>query len=367
MFNTRVAVTNLDPSAWHWINSTTMLFSTMSFPGNICKYFVTNTISNMQNPLPSVQTNGSDSPTLLDDYDILLFPCQGGEYNQTAARRNNMLNYLETRDLNGARIEARRLSVTACYLRDRKDGEREGGGKSASLGFGSLLAGFTYEKSGNAEEAARYYEDARARGEGAIRDPSEGAVPGEGEELLVVIGWGRVPHRVAKRVPVTQYAGQGIITSVNFPTLAADKAIEPAPRITVDGRAVTLDATLDVSAEVRAEWRRIEGQVMAAAISRAIARALTGKAIEGAASLSKDKDVRAVGFLVSLFAQIAMSAADTPDTRSWETLPARVGLARVRVPPGDHRVVMEAQGYRREGNVRVVPGGWGAVSLFALR
>ena len=71
--------------------------------------------------------------------------------------------------------------------------------------------------------------------------------------------------------------------------------------------------------------------------------------------------------LLSLVAQIAMVAADVPDTRSWETLPARLGLARVRVAPGKHRVVLEARGYHREGTMEVAPGGWRLTSLLALR
>ena len=47
----------------------------------------------------------------------------------------NMVNYLETGDLSGARIEARRMSVMARYLDDRSP-------TSPSLSFGSRLAGF---------------------------------------------------------------------------------------------------------------------------------------------------------------------------------------------------------------------------------
>lgn len=130
---------------------------------------------------------------------------------------------------------------------------------------------------------------------------------------------------------------------------------------------MALDATLDVNAEVRAEWRRIEGEVMASAVTRAVARVVVGKSIEGLANTSDKKEVKALGFFLSLFAQIAMSAADVPDTRSWETLPARVGVARVRVPAGEHRVLMRARGSERVGDVQVKSGGWNAVSLFALR
>jgi hypothetical protein len=288
----------------------------------------------------------------------------------------NLVNYLETGDLSGARVEARRMSVTARYLKDRDPRERR---PSAALGVGSMLAGFAYEKSGNEEEAQRYYADANAVEWGA-RAGSDDA------ELLVVVGWGRVPHRIAEHVPVglaltrassalaesdreaaSKLGAQGLVTWVNYPTLAPEVPLDEVPTVTVDGVGVPLDATLDVAAEVRSEWRRIEGDVMAAAITRTVARVLVGKAIEGVANTSDKKEVKAVGFLLSLLTQAAMTAADVPDTRSWETLPARVGIARVRVPAGQHRVLLRARGSERAGEVISTADGWKAVSLFALR
>ena len=298
----------------------------------------------------------------------------------------NLVNYLETDDLSGARIEARRMSVMARYLKERDPRERK---PSAALGLGSLLAGFTYEKSGNDEEARRYYKDANAtdwRAQSIESIESTDADADTGSELLVVVGWGRVPHRIAEHLPIglaltraspflaagdraeaSRLAAQGLVTWVSFPTLAPERPLDEMPTVLVDGRAVPFDATLDVAAEVRAEWRRIEGDVMAAAVTRTVARILLGKAIEGVASTSDKKEVKAVGFLFSLFAQAALSAADVPDTRSWETLPARIGVARVRVAPGEHRVLMRARGSERVGDVRAKPAGWRVVSLFALR
>jgi uncharacterized protein len=123
----------------------------------------------------------------------------------------NMVNYLEMHDLSGARVEARRLGVTARYLRDwqtpTRDGTNGAAGptKSPALALGSLLAGFTYERSGDAGEARRYYDDATPLESGAFTEPNtaaQDAAEGAGTgELLVVVGWGRVAHRVANRVP----------------------------------------------------------------------------------------------------------------------------------------------------------------------
>ncbi|MBX3191592.1 MAG: hypothetical protein KF819_31660 [Labilithrix sp.] len=280
----------------------------------------------------------------------------------------NLVNYLESSDLAGARVEARRMSVTARYLRDTSKGP------SASLGIGSMLAGFVYERSGDLEEASRYYADAGS----AAPSP----LGGDEGEILVVVGWGRVPHRVANHVPLAaalpqatpflslsdrQAATTSLTAWVHYPSLAQENPMGPPPIVKVDGKAAALGATLDVTGEVKAEWAKIEGHVLAAATSRCIARVVAGKSIEAATQASNNRTVEGIGFLVSLFGQIAANAADVPDTRSWETMPARLAIARVRVTPGEHRVHLEAQGMRREGSLAVAPGGWRAISLFALR
>ncbi|HEX5656894.1 MAG TPA: hypothetical protein VFX59_06850, partial [Polyangiales bacterium] len=64
--------------------------------------------------------------------------------------------------------------------------------------------------------------------------------------------------------------------------------------------------------------------------------------------------------------QAALAAADTPDTRSWATLPARIALARVRVPAGQHTVRILSQGVTKEQQVEVGKGGFAVVNLTEL-
>ena len=79
------------------------------------------------------------------------------------------------------------------------------------------------------------------------------------------------------------------------------------------------------------------------------------------------RDNGLVGLLLSLGTQATLTALDTPDTRSWETLPARIAVARLRIPAGAHSVVLEARGVSRRQEVNVKKGGWAVVSLMALR
>jgi uncharacterized protein len=98
------------------------------------------------------------------------------------------------------------------------------------------------------------------------------------------------------------------------------------------------------------------------AITRLIARVALGQGIQSAAGRDN-----IVGLLASLGAQATLTALDTPDTRSWETLPARVAVARVRLPAGRHSLDIDARGWRRTQEVIVDKGGWAVVSLMALR
>ncbi len=295
----------------------------------------------------------------------------------------NMLNYLETNALSGARVEARRLAVWERFFRDR------GREDHPTLALGALLAGFAYEKSGHADEAARFYaRAARAGAAGALASTPE--LPEGSGELLVVVGEGRAPRKVAERVPIGlaltraapllaatdrdlagRLATAGAVTWVSYPRLVSGTTAKLGPssvtRASVGGQDVALTLGLDVEAVARAEWAAIEGEVMAAALSRTLARFVAGQAIEQGTKLSDDKGVRAVGALVSLFVQGALAAADTPDTRSWETAPARIHVARVTVPSGTHEVSLEARGVRRVQDVVVSPGGHAVVSLLALR
>ena len=323
---------------------------------------------------------------------------QAPPYEKLMINTLNMLNYLETRDLNGARIEARRLSVMQKYYRDTLDKK-----DNPVLGLGSLLAGFTYEKSGEVDEALRYYDEALAFtgfqtiGEsvrrlatlGSYRSPRIAAVlkgeekPADDDtgEVLFVVGYGRVAHKFSNRIPIglaltyfsgaispndrvaaNKIAAQGLVTWVNFPSLAPSRGKWDIPSCRLDNEYVQLEEAVDVDTQVREEWKKIEGKIIVSAITRLIARFAVGQGIQAAAG--KDS---VIGLVASLGAQATLTALDTPDTRSWETLPARIAVARVRLPAGRHRVVVDARGWARTQEIVVEKGGWQVVSLMALR
>jgi hypothetical protein len=315
----------------------------------------------------------------------------------------DMVNYLEKGDLNGARVEARRLAVMQKYIADDVHE-----GDSAALGLGAFLAGFTFEKSGQVDEALRWYDQAlEFTGFHTLRDPVRALLPvgqyrtprlkelesgagasprpvdanGDDGEIVFVVGYGRVPPKVAERVPIglalTMFSGalapndvaaanriaaQGLVTWINFPTLGREQGEYTIPAAMLDGHYVQLEQAVDVAHEVRAEWKKIEGKIIVSAITRMVSRYAAGRIANAAGG-----EHSLLGLILNLGTQATLTALDTPDTRSWETLPARVAIARVRVPAGRHSVRIDARGFVRTADVQVDKGGWAVVSLMGLR
>ncbi len=415
------------------------------------------------------------SRTALDDLGKYVFSDSSGPYKAPAYEKLminsvNMVNYLARGDLNGARIEARRLAVMQTYIKSHKDPA------AALSGPGSYLAGFVFEKSGKPDEALRYYDEALQYGDYAslhapirrlaaragyrsprirrILDEANAATPNaatpatpatpntatpptpnaatpptpnaatpptpnaatpptpnaatpptpnaatpatppatrdsapdrqtpaapdaEPAELLVVVSFGRVPAKIAKRVPIglaltyasgalspydrsraNSLALQGLVTWVNYPELGRARGQYEQPGFALDGQWQRLEGIVAVDREVRRAWDELRGSIVAAAITRMIARVVAGEVTRRAVGGWE-------GLLLSLGTQATLTATDTPDTRSWATLPARIAFGRVELPPGTHTVVLEARGVQKSQKIKIKAGGWAVVNLTVL-
>lgn len=327
---------------------------------------------------------------------------QAPPYEKLMINTLDMVNYLELQDLNGARIEARRLAVMQKYFSDDLKED-----DNPVLGLGGFLAGLTFEESDQPDEALRWYDQTlQFAGFHSLRDPvrllltkgqyrsprlkdveSAGPPPSapedEGQgEIVFVVGYGRVPHKIPHRIPIglaltwfsgalapndvsaaNKLAAQGLVTWVNYPTLGPEQGTYAVPAAMIDGKYVQLEEAVNVTEQVRGEWKKIEGKIIVSAITRMISRFAAGS-IVGAVAGQKNG---ILGELLNLGTQVTLTALDKPDTRSWETLPARVAIARVRVPAGSHTIHLDARGVRRDLTVQVDKGGWSLVSLMALR
>ncbi|MCA9618836.1 MAG: hypothetical protein KC731_07440, partial [Myxococcales bacterium] len=261
------------------------------------------------------------SRSAADDLGKYLFSDDVGPYRAPAFEKLllnsfNMLNYLGRHDLSGAKVEARRLEVMERYLKDSED-------TTALVGLGSYLAGFAYEKAGDRDAALLHYEEALSVHDypsllqplqvltgGERKSPHiDALIAGRGgaeslaragdSEVLVVVGYGRVPQKLPERIPIglaltmvsgiisphdaaqaNELAAKGLVTWINFPRLGPARGRYSTPQLWVDGRATGLDHAMDIEAEVRREWEEKEPTVVLSAITRMITRIIAGEVVQ---------------------------------------------------------------------------------------
>ena len=311
----------------------------------------------------------------------------------------NMLNYLAMDDLQGASVEARRFTIAREYLESSLENSKKRSGGA----FGSYVAGFTFEKSGEPDRALRYYAETLSAGDlKALREPvvrlsaqgryasqelkeylrkleesgadlkSKPAAADPNGEILIVLGLGRVPYKTPKRMAVgaaVLYAGlwvtgdadiltRSIFKFVVYPELVTPESEVTGATVNVNGRDLPVELLTDLGAEISREYETIKPRIIGAALSRMIARAA---AAEGARYLAGKKE-KTAGPLAALATEAALVGLDKPDTRSWTFLPARVYVCRAPVEPGQYDVRVELLGKARQTRtiqVNVPPGGFG--------
>ena len=343
-----------------------------------------------------------------------IFSDSSGKYHappseKLALNAINMLNYVLADDLSGARVEAKRFTITREYL-----GQQDAG-QAAHGAFGSYIAGFVFERLGEVDTALRYYDEAlqeqafpslrapiaRLAARTSFRSPridellaaqpaalattpaSEPSAPLG--EILVVMNVGRVPLKVPERMPIGLAVGMGAayitgsaavlersaLKFVVYPELVPSGALFNTGRLLVDGVEWPLELATNLDAEIVREYEALKPKIIGAAISRMIVRAAVAEGARAAGNQAKDGAGAIVGLLAALAAEGAMVAADKPDTRSWTLLPAFVFVARVPVAPGQHRLGVTAMGSggreHRDITVDVKPGGFAVVDVTTLR
>jgi hypothetical protein len=354
-----------------------------------------------------------------------IFSDSSGKYHappseKLALNAFNMLNYLLARDLSGARVEAKRFTITREYLAGND------GGQSAHGAFGSYLAGFVFERLGEVDSALRYYDEAlqqanfaslqapvaRLAARSSFRTPRLRALLGEAEpaptaalasgvlaavapapaaapaapgELLVVMNVGRVPLKYPERMPIGLAIGLGAawitgdtailersaLKFVIYPELGPSRALFNTGQLLVDGQEWPLELATNLDAEIVREYDALRPKIIGAAITRLIVRAAVAEGARAAGNQAKGDAGAVVGLLAALAAEGALVAADKPDTRSWTMLPAFVFVARVPVAAGAHKVAVTAMGSgaqeRHEFSVDVKPGGFAVLDVTTLR
>ena len=316
----------------------------------------------------------------------------------------NMTNYLVRGDLQGAAVEARRFTVMHKYLQDYQPDVAHGA-------FGSYLAGFVFERQGDANRALRYYDDAlqeqdfatlrepiaRLAARGSYRgqrikdylpaqDPPASPVEGadRGAELLVTVKLGRVPYKEARRIPIGAAVGlasafivgdptileYGMFKVVVYPELVPAQNLFDQATLSVDGKPLQLELASDLGAEIVHEWEGLKPKIIGAAITRMIVRAAAAEGAR-AAGRQAQQGGQIIGFLAAAALEGTLVALDRPDTRSWTTLPSLVHIGRARLPAGKHTIEVVTSGpggrERHTTTVELDEGGFAVVDVTTLR
>jgi len=238
-------------------------------------------------------------------------------------------------DLRGALVEARRFEVVARFFNERSEDP------GRVLAVGRLLAGVVHEANGRARGARLYLEQAREALPGLFT-VSGGQRDGE---LVVLVLGGRLPPKISRPVDVDTAARLAVqptaasnlrelgVKELRVVGLGADRPLEDVA-VTVDGRALTV-AWANLATTARADFERLTPKLAQAAITRAMSRQTVRRTV---ASADGQGQTQGLGHLLGGILAGTMEATDTPDTRSWSTLPARLGVARLPVPPGSYTV-----------------------------
>lgn len=188
-------------------------------------------------------------------------------------------------------------------------------------------------------------------------------------DTLIVIQTGLVPYRKARRLPLNQalqYATGSPYSSIHLSASSQQQAMalytagtltwlnvaeltrEGLPTtstvaIKTGDRIVRLTNPIDLGTQIEEAWHLIAGTALAAGISRAVVRAIAGEATRQATQAAAQQTSAGpyaglIGWLTGAAVQASLSAADTPDTRSWTTLPSNFHLLRLSLEPGPQTV-----------------------------
>lgn len=265
------------------------------------------------------------------------------------------LNYLESGAPEKARVEALQLDVLLNGF------ERDAG--FSGDGLARWLSGMIFESLGDRSDAMIAYrkaweayqrypassavqipealgrdlvrlsgslglsdEQRRFREQFAIDEQQPSPRPGEAEVIFLLhSGLAPIKRETGIAAPTTG----GRLVSIAVPYYLSRRPSVTGATLVVDGRTAVTELAEDIDAlALDALDRRLP-----AIMSRAVARAV----IKHEASRQASRENELIGFIVN----IAGFVSERADTRSWSTLPNRIYLARMPLPPGEHAITIE--------------------------
>ncbi|WP_296260854.1 MULTISPECIES: COG3014 family protein [unclassified Pseudomonas] len=295
---------------------------------------------------------------------------EGYDYEKVLLTTQMALNLLEQNDFDGARTEIKKTherEAVIAELRDKQYLKSEEQAKNQGMmlqyrdlkgypvetlddpqvvglknsyqsAFSHYLAGFVYEALGEKDLAAPGYRQAAELRpntpllEQALIDLDAAGSKNtetEGSEVLLVVQSGFAPARDSIRIPLPLPIDNNlVITALSFPVIKADASTPFFDQVSLDGQPVNLTVLNSTTAMSRRALRDDMPGILVRTTVRAISRGVA------------QKKLNEVNPLAGLALGIASAVTEGADTRTWRTLPDNTLVARLRLKPGEHQVVL---------------------------
>ena len=298
----------------------------------------------------------------------------GEDYERVMVNSYLALNYLEKGQLDAARVEALQVDI---LLREKQQRTSKSNPYSEDA-FARYLTGIVYEDEGEWSDAMIAYRKAyegyqkqlkafgvpvpetlehdlirladrvgiadeakRYREEFKIEQTQSQADLLERGEVIFMVHAGLAPLKREKAVTAPNPA-TGRIVRVAVPEYRARAHPFAYARLSANSESARTSRVENVEAiAIKTLDSELPGIT-----ARAIARAIAKDSLAGAASASgsNNNSGAAGAAILGLAVNIAGVLTERADTRSWFTLPGEIHLARLPLPPGEHRLKIELHG-----------------------
>ncbi|HEX2091774.1 MAG TPA: hypothetical protein VHG28_05195 [Longimicrobiaceae bacterium] len=158
-------------------------------------------------------------------------------------------------------------------------------------------------------------------------------------ELMDEVRWGEGYHE-HPTVQVADALSGAHILRFAWPVYRLEASRPAELRVLVDDSVAAVSTVEDLSSRVVRDFERRRPMVITRAVGRGVLKYLAAREVERRA---EKKGGEAAGFFAARLMNLAGNLLERADTRSWALLPDRISLARVVLPPGEHRVRIEVR------------------------
>jgi uncharacterized protein len=331
-------------------------------------------------------------------------PYEGHDYEKVMLLTYIGLNYLALGEYDNARVAIKQTHELEAVIADVRSKElakvqQEAQQKGARTNFKELngypvltidnpavnalknsyqsalshyLAGFVYEALGEPSLAAPGYrlanelqpnqpllEEALRGLDQRVTAPDDGLT-----DTLFVIGSGTAPALQSRQFPLPVPINRTLILiPISFPVMVPTSTpYLPGQLGLNDGQSLTVAPITSVDLMARRALKDDMPGIMLRGAIRSTAKAATQYALQHQSQKQNNMALAIAALAVTIGSVVTESA----DERTWRTLPAEIGIARGRLPPGTHTVTLQTPGGMRSVELKL-SGRYAVVGLRMLR